>query len=132
MRRPALHQLGPRRAPPLHRTLPTWARERTTAGIEYRLYVPSTNGIAVFTRDTFALDQTRAEVAALLRGRRRMLWGRDRLAPPETIADRRLRAALEQVAPDDESDKCAPQHEARDREVLALVAPAGPQQGSLF
>jgi hypothetical protein len=111
MTRPPLHPLGHRRAPALHRTLPTWARERTAAGIEYRLYVPSINGIAVFTCDTFALDQGRGDVAALLRARRRMLWGRDRVTATPTDIPTTPAAAAAPPAP------------------AALAQPA---QGSLF
>ena len=99
--RPSFASLGRRRAPALHRTLPTWAREPVEDGVEYRLYVPSINGIAVFTCDTFPTSTSRAEVARRLRERRRMLWGRDRLeaVPSTPTAPEPLPAPPPPVAP---------------------------------
>lgn len=88
--RPSLAQLPNRRAPNLHRTLPTWARETKEDGhVEYRMYAPHSMGAAIFTRDCFDPGTSRAEVAAKLRMMRAVIWGRDKKATAEEAARKR-------------------------------------------
>lgn len=88
--RPGLELLGARRAPDLHRTLPTWAREcRGDATVEWRIYAPC-RGAAVFVHVRLPMTTSRRQAAAALRDARAMLWGRDKArgaAPVEPPAD---------------------------------------------
>lgn len=82
MNRPDLHKLSDRRAPALHRTLPTWSRERQADGsVQWRIYAPSRFGGALYAVRTFAADTPRSTVAAALRFHRRIIWGRSADAP---------------------------------------------------
>lgn len=88
--RPALADLPNRRAPALHRTMPTWAREVKGDGlIEYRMYAPHPAGGALFVTDQFAPGTPRADVAARLRALRLVIWGRDKQVTPEEAARKR-------------------------------------------
>lgn len=87
MTRPGLHQLVDRRPPALHRTLPTWVRERQADGsVQWRIYAPSRFGGALYAVRTFAADTPRATVAAALRFHRRIIWGRSAEVPPPAAA----------------------------------------------
>lgn len=78
--RPSLSALPDRRAPALHRTFPTWARQvRDDGQIEWRIYVPHRLGGALFMAVPFDATASRSAVAAKLREYRKVLWGRDKV-----------------------------------------------------
>lgn len=69
--------LAARRAKPLRRTLPCWARCRLDDGrMEWRMYVPHPTGGALHARTAFDDDAMRSTVAAELRELRRDLFAR--------------------------------------------------------
>lgn len=96
--RPSMADLANRRAPALHRTLPTWARERKSDDcIEYRMYAPHPAGGTLFISEQFTADTSRAEVAARLRILRAVIWGRDKQVTPAEAA-RKREARAERMA----------------------------------
>lgn len=83
--RPRLADLPDRRAPALHRTLPTWARQALDNGqIVWRIYVPHRLGGALFMVVQFGPTTPRSAVAVKLREHRKVLWGRDKVAEADS------------------------------------------------
>lgn len=112
--RPSMADLANRRAPALHRTLPTWARERKSDDcIEYRMYAPHPAGGTLFITEQFTADTSRAEVAARLRILRAVIWGRDKqVTPAEAARKREARAermALNRAAAEGVAEAAAPE-----------------------
>lgn len=80
MNRPALETLGIRSAPPLHRTLPTWAREPKEGGVlQWRLYRRH-RGAALYAIVDIQAATSRSDAAAELRRIRKTLFGRDKVS----------------------------------------------------
>lgn len=80
MNRPPLSQLTDRRAPPLHRTLPTWAREAKGDGhVQWRMYREHAAGGALYMVVDAREPMTRDQAAATLRQYRKVLFGRDKI-----------------------------------------------------
>ena len=104
MGRPDIAVLGARRAKPLHRTFPTWAREPKGEGhVQWRMYRRHRGG-ALFVVFDATPDMTRREVAVKLRDFRKVLFGRDKLEAeldepslPESAPE--LESAVQQPAP---------------------------------
>ena len=97
MRTP-LSEMHERRSKPLHRTLPCWSRKVRDGGdVEWTLYVPHRMGGAVYVIESFGRETPREQVAAVLRQRRRMLWGRDRVADEKPAKGRA--AVRDEIAP---------------------------------
>ncbi|OGU22795.1 MAG: hypothetical protein A2580_11720 [Hydrogenophilales bacterium RIFOXYD1_FULL_62_11] len=106
--RTPLSELPDRRAPNLHRTLPTWARQAQDDGqVEYRLYAPHAAGGALFSSERFPADADRTYVARRLRSMRAMIWGRDKLMSPEE-AERKRAARARRLEVDRAARAAAP------------------------
>lgn len=67
-----------RRAAPLHRTFPTWARDVTGDKVEWRIYAPHRFGGAVTSRIILPVSTSRRAAASEIRRHRAAIWGRDK------------------------------------------------------
>lgn len=74
--RPPLCDLGPRRAPALHRTLPTWGRDVEGGTVTWRIYAPHRFGGAIVSHVILPASTSRVAAAAQLRHHRGIIWGR--------------------------------------------------------
>lgn len=85
----SLQGLGDRRAPALHRTLPTWAREKKVGAVEWRIFVPHQPGVAIFRRIVLDVGTSRSSAAAEIRRHRREMWARKQIIGTD-VADNRI------------------------------------------
>lgn len=100
--RPTLDSIGDRRAPNLHRTLPTWARQSDGQEVTWRLYVPCAEGGAYFVHVVVPVSITRTDAASRLRAARAGLWSKSRTTADPAASPNQAATAVAAAAPVDE------------------------------
>lgn len=134
--RTPLKQLPARRAPDLHRTSPTWARQNIGDSVQYRIYAPHPDGGAMASRITVPADTPRSVVAKRLRDAREFIWGPYRehaRDAPSTAVETNLAPPAPRSEPQalETTQEAQPKPEPLPQEPTRLMDPLA-EQASLF